>query len=62
MEEKLEALSVNYLESTTKEVFPSQMEAMDISIPEIKSKRPLEDQEVNDAYCYHSREGCHCQG
>jgi hypothetical protein len=30
MEEKLEALSVNYLESTTKEVFPSQMEAMDI--------------------------------
>jgi hypothetical protein len=52
---RIGTLSKGYLERTTYEVFPSQTEAMDISIVENKSKKPLEDQEVNDAYYCHSQ-------
>jgi hypothetical protein len=55
LEEELEALNKSYLEKTTEEVFPSRTEAMDISIPKTKSEKPLEDQEVNATYYYHSQ-------
>ncbi len=54
-EEELEALNVNYLERTTKEVLPSRTIIMGISILVVKMERPLEDQEVNATYWYHSQ-------
>jgi hypothetical protein len=50
LEEELEALNVDYLERTTKEVLPSWMVAMGASMPVIKMERPLEDQEVKVVY------------
>jgi hypothetical protein len=43
LEEELETLNVNYLEKTTKEVLPSWMIIMGISINVVKMERPLED-------------------
>ncbi len=54
MEEKLGALSASYMERITKEVLPSWILAMGASILNVKMERPLEDQEVNVAYWYHS--------
>jgi hypothetical protein len=52
LEEELEALNVNYLERTTKEVLPSRTIIMGTSIPIIKMERPLEDHEANATYWY----------
>jgi hypothetical protein len=46
LEEELEALNVNYLERTTKEMLPSQTIIMGTSIHVVKMERPLGDQEV----------------
>jgi hypothetical protein len=54
LKEELEALNVNFLEKTTKEVLPSQMIIMGTSISIVKMERPLEDHEVNATYWYHS--------
>ncbi len=54
LEEELEALNVGYLKRTTKEVLSSQMVAMGTSMPTIKTEKPMEDQEVNATYQYHS--------
>jgi len=55
LEEKLGALSVGYMERTTKEVLPSRIIAVGTSIPDIKMERPMGDHEVNVAYRYHSQ-------
>ncbi len=47
-------LSVGYVERTPQGVLPFQMAIEGVSIHEIKMERPLENQEVNATYWYHS--------
>jgi len=54
MEEKLGALSANYLE-IAEEMLPSRMVIMGTSTSDVKMEKPMEDQEVNFAYWYHSQ-------
>ncbi len=49
------ALTVGYMERTTKEVLPSRIIAVGVSILDIKMERPMGDQEVNAAYWYYSQ-------
>jgi hypothetical protein len=56
LEEKLGALSVDYLKTITEEMLPSRMVIMGTSTSDVKMEKPIEDQEVNlyFAYWYHS--------
>jgi hypothetical protein len=58
LEEELGALIASYLERTTKEVLPcrTMMITNGIVTPmlTVKMEKLLEDQEVNEAYWYHS--------
>jgi hypothetical protein len=54
LEKELEALNASYREKTTKEMFPSWTIVVGVSTITIKMERPLEDQEVNATYWYHS--------
>lgn len=54
IKEKLWALNACYLEMITKEMLPSRMVIMGLSISNVKMEKPMEDQEVNFAYWYHS--------
>jgi hypothetical protein len=55
LEEKLGVLSAIYLEMIIKEMLPSRMVIMGTSTSNVKMDKPMEDQEVNFAYWYHSQ-------